>query len=134
MNPSRKRKVRLVVCLTAALVLAGMLIFTSFSAGSPEKLPSQVADAKPGQKIRLAGRVVEGTLVRRGDVRTFRMRDPLGKASVPVSYAGTVPDPFREGRDITVTVSRNAGGTFVGERGTLITKCPSKFTTKPPAS
>ena len=134
MNPSRKRKVRLVVCLTAALVLAGMLIFTSFSAGSPEKLPSQVTDAKPGQKIRLAGQVLKGTLEQRGDTRTFRMRDPVGTVSVPVSYAGSVPDPFREGRNITVTVTRNADGTFVGEPGTLITKCPSKFTTKPPAS
>ena len=134
MNPSRKRKVRLVVCLTAALVLAGMLIFTSFSAGSPEKLPSQVTGAKPGEKIRLAGQVLKGTLEQRGDTRTFRMRDPVGTVSVPVSYAGSVPDPFREGRNITVTVTRSADGTFVGEPGTLITKCPSKFTTKPPAS
>ena len=134
MNPARKRKVRLVVCLTAALVLAGMLMFTSFSAGSPEKIPSQIGDAKPGQKIRLAGRVVKGTLRQDGDVRYFRMKDPLGTVSVPVSYPGSVPDPFREGRDITVTVTKQADGSFAGERGTLITKCPSKFTTKPQAS
>jgi cytochrome c-type biogenesis protein CcmE len=40
-----------------------------------------------------------------------------------------VPEPFREGREIIVTVRRE-GGTFVGERDSLITKCPSKFTAR----
>jgi cytochrome c-type biogenesis protein CcmE len=47
---------------------------------------------------------------------------------VPVRYTGTVPDPFREGREVIVTVKSGSGGTFVGERDSLITKCPSKFT------
>jgi cytochrome c-type biogenesis protein CcmE len=55
------------------------------------------------------------------------VRDRNGQASVPVRYAGTVPDPFREGREILVKVRRR-GGVFVGERGSLVTKCPSKFT------
>jgi len=44
-----------------------------------------------------------------------------------VSYSGTVPDPFRAGREVVVTV-RKEGDRFVGERDSLITKCPSKFT------
>ena len=43
-----------------------------------------------------------------------------------VAYDGTVPDPFRGGREIILTGSVE-NGTFVGERDTLITKCPSKF-------
>ena len=35
MNPARKRTVRLVVALSAAVVLASALIYTSFSAASP---------------------------------------------------------------------------------------------------
>jgi cytochrome c-type biogenesis protein CcmE len=130
MDPTRKRTVRLVVALTAALVLAGLLAYTSFSAGSPEKIPSQLASAKQGETYKLGGKVAKGTLVKNGDVRTFRVIDPKGSnsASVPVRYEGTVPDPFREGREISVTVTRSADGTFVGEQGTLITKCPSKFT------
>jgi cytochrome c-type biogenesis protein CcmE len=57
----------------------------------------------------------------------FRVRDRNGTASVPVSYRGAVPDPFREGREVIVTV-RKRGATFVGERDSLVTKCPSKFT------
>ena len=58
----------------------------------------------------------------------FRVRDRNGPASpsVPVRYAGAVPDPFREGREVIVTV-RRAGAVFVGEKDSLVTKCPSKF-------
>ncbi|MFL5848122.1 MAG: cytochrome c maturation protein CcmE, partial [Solirubrobacteraceae bacterium] len=64
-----------------------------------------------------------------GGVLAFRVRDRDGAASVPVRYAGPVPDPFREGREIVLTVRRK-GGAFVGERGSLVTKCPSKFAAK----
>jgi cytochrome c-type biogenesis protein CcmE len=56
----------------------------------------------------------------------FRVRDRNGTASVPVSYTGAIPDPFKEGREVIVTV-RKEGPTFVGESGSLVTKCPSKF-------
>jgi cytochrome c-type biogenesis protein CcmE len=59
----------------------------------------------------------------------FRVRDRGGRASVPLSYSGAVPEPFREGREIIVTV-RSTGTGFVGQRDSLITKCPSKFTAK----
>jgi cytochrome c-type biogenesis protein CcmE len=48
-----------------------------------------------------------------------------------VTYTGTVPDPFRDGREVIVT-GKLENGTFVGERDSLITKCPSKFTTTTP--
>jgi len=43
-----------------------------------------------------------------------------------------VPDPFREGREVIVTVEKQ-GGAFIGERDSLITKCPSKYKTAPPS-
>ena len=39
---------------------------------------------------------------------TFRVRDPNGPAKVHVRYTGSVPDPFREGREVIVTV-RSSG-------------------------
>ncbi len=36
MDPSRKRAIRLTVALTAALLLASALVYTSFSAGRDE--------------------------------------------------------------------------------------------------
>ena len=46
---------------------------------------------------------------------------------MPVRYTGAVPDPFREGREVIVDV-RKQGDVFVGEKDSLVTKCPSKFT------
>jgi cytochrome c-type biogenesis protein CcmE len=128
MNPHRKRTTRLVVSLTAAVLLAAALIYTSFSASSEARTPSQLRDAPAGRAYQLTGRVVPGYR-RDGDVLVFRVRDRNGPASaptVPVRYAGAVPDPFRQGREVIVTVRRR-GAVFVGEKDSLVTKCPSKF-------
>ena len=133
MNPSRKRKVRLVVALSAAVVLASALIYTSFSAASPALTPSQLLrEAQPGRSYLLTGTVVQGSVHRSGAVLDFAVRDRRGESVVPLAYTGTVPDPFREGREVIVTVEKQ-GGRYVGERNTLITKCPSKFKTAPPS-
>jgi cytochrome c-type biogenesis protein CcmE len=125
-DPSRKRKVRLVVALTAAVLLATALVYTSFSASTEASKPSQI---KPGRSYELTGKVVKGSVRHRGAGLRFRVadRDDATK-SIPVTYAGTVPDPFRGGREIVLSGTVEHG-VFVGERDTLVTKCPSKFTT-----
>jgi cytochrome c-type biogenesis protein CcmE len=127
MDPGRKRRIRLVVALTAAVLLAGALMYTSFSASSPAKSPSQLlAGSDSGRSYQLTGKVVPG-YTRTGDTLNFRVRDRKGGASVPVRYTGAVPDPFRQNREVIVTV-RKQGAVFVGEKDSLVTKCPSKFT------
>jgi cytochrome c-type biogenesis protein CcmE len=131
MNPARKRTVRLIVALSAAVVLASALIYTSFSAASPALSPSQlVREAQPGRSYQLTGTVATGSVRRRGSVLAFVVEDRAGGTTIPISYTGTVPDPFREGREIIVTVQKQ-GDRFVGERDSLITKCPSKYKTAP---
>jgi cytochrome c-type biogenesis protein CcmE len=126
MDPRRKRTTRLVVALSAAVVLAGALVYTSFSASSEATEPSRLArEAKPGRSYQLTGKVVPGYR-REGATLLFRVRDRQGSASVPVRYTGTVPDPFRAGREVIVDV-RKRGSVFVGEKDSLVTKCPSKF-------
>ena len=131
MNPARKRTVRLVVALSAAVVLASALIYTSFSAASPALSPTQlVKQAQPGRSYVVTGTVASGSVHRVGTVLDFAVRDRAGSTAIPVSYTGTVPDPFREGREVIVTVEKH-GGNYVGERNTLITKCPSKYKEAP---
>lgn len=128
MDPSRKRAIRLTLALTAALLLASALIYTSFSAGREELTASQLLrDAKPGQSYILAGTVVDGSVRHQGPVLDFRVRDPKLKVSVPVRYTGIVPDPFQQGRGVLVTVSRGSGSHFIGQQNSLTTKCPSKY-------
>jgi cytochrome c-type biogenesis protein CcmE len=124
MDPSRKRKLRLVVALGAAVCLAAALAYTSFSASSEAASPSELVE---GKSYDVTGKVVSDSIVRRGDELRFRIRDRDGTESVPVVYTGVVPDPFREGREVIVS-GELTRGTFVAERDSLVTKCPSKFT------
>jgi cytochrome c-type biogenesis protein CcmE len=134
MNPARKRTVRLVVALGAAVVLASALIYTSFNASSPALTPSQLLrEAQPGRSYQLTGTVVTGSVRHVGSVLHFSVADRAsGTDAVPVAYTGIVPDPFREGREIIVTVQKQGTG-YTGERDSLVTKCPSKYTVAPPS-
>ena len=130
MNPARKRKIRLVAFLGAAVFLAGALAYTSFSSASSAVQPSQLLKSSTaGQSYQLTGKVVKGSVERRRESITFRVRDRQGAQSVVVNYAGVVPDPFREGHEVIIDVKR-AGSSrevYTGEKDTLVTKCPSKF-------
>ena len=136
MAPRRKRRRRLIVLLTAVVLLAGALIYTTFSASSEAVTPTALlASAKAGQSYQLTGKVEPG-YQRRGEALLFRVRErnaKPGSPAVPVTYEGTVPDPFRANREVIVTV-RKEGDAFVGERDSLITKCPSKFQNQQKAS
>ena len=126
MDPSRKRAIRLTVALTAALLLASALVYTSFSAGQDVVTASQLLEqAKPGQTYILGGTVLSEQHMG-SSVLLFRVRDPKLDESVPVRYSGLVPDPFAVGRGVLVTVQQQ-GAEFVGQPGSLTTKCPSKF-------
>jgi cytochrome c-type biogenesis protein CcmE len=136
LDPARKRKIRLIVALTAAVLLASALVYTSFSAATEASTPSQLLaqPVSPDRSIELTGKVAAGSVKKSGTTLRFAVRDRSGKGpSVPVVYTGVVPDPFREGREILVT-GKLKSGTFVGERDSLVTKCPSKFQTKPGSS
>jgi cytochrome c-type biogenesis protein CcmE len=124
MDPTRKRKLRLVLALGVAVLLASALVYTSFSASSEAAKPSEL---QPGRAYELTGKVVDNSIRRDGEELVFRVRDRDGTESVPVTYSGTVPDPFREGREVIVSGELERG-TFVAERDSLVTKCPSKFT------
>lgn len=130
MDPNRKRKIRLVVALGVAVLLAVGLIYTSFTASTEAKEPSQILAATPGTSYEMTGRVVKGSVEEAGDGIAFEVVDRDGQGHpLPVTYSGTVPDPFRGGREIILTGAVQ-NGTFVGEPDTLVTKCPSKFTTE----
>jgi cytochrome c-type biogenesis protein CcmE len=130
MDPRRKRAVRLTVALTAAVVLAAALVYTSFSAGRDELTASQlIHKAHPGTTYILAGTVLDGSVHRTPSVLRFRIRDPKLHVSVPVRYTGEVPDPFAQGRAVLVDVKEGTSPTSIynGVANSLTTKCPSKY-------
>ena len=129
MDPQKKRQIRLFVALGFALVLATGLVYTSFNASSEARQPSELADAIPGKSYEMTGKVVPGSIEEQADGISFEVRDREGGGSIPATYSGVIPDPFRDGREI-VLKGTVENGIFVGERDTLVTKCPSKFSEK----
>ena len=116
------------IALLVASVLAVFLLYTSIAGGgNPSIEPSQLA-GRTGE-VRLAGEV-KGPVT--GDAHAgglnFRLQDiDRGPATaVGVRYTGSVPDLFRVGRHIVVDGNLRSG-TFVAKRGSMITKCPSKY-------
>ena len=126
MDPARKRQIRLVVALSAAVLLATGLVYTSFSASTEAREPSDVLASGSGETYDVTGKVIPGTIERSDERLAFEISDRDGSNSLPVAYTGTVPDPFRDGREVIVT-GRLEQGTFVAERDSLISKCPSKL-------
>ena len=126
MNPARKRQIRLVIALGSAVLLAVSLLYVSFSAANQAREPSELLGVDGGN-YELTGKVVKGSIERDHQSLRFELSDRDDPdATIPVSYRGHVPDPFRDGREVIVsgTVS---DGVFVAEKDSLITKCPSKF-------
>ena len=98
----------------------------------------QAAAAKMNGKIRISGDVVEGSIAKNEESREIRFAIRGAKAgaaaeetvaadseTIPVVYAGTVPDIFREGIQVVVEGRMRPDGTFEAE--TLLAKCPSKY-------
>ena len=93
MDPAKKRKIRLVVALSAAVLLATGLVYTSFSASTEAREPSEVLASGSGETYDLTGKVIPGTIERTDSEMTFNLSDRDGSDSLPVTYTGTVPTP-----------------------------------------
>jgi cytochrome c-type biogenesis protein CcmE len=125
---ARKRSpARLVIALSVAAVLAVFLLYTSFAGGTLRAVkPSELKTASG--KVELTGIVlapVTGDSFAPGGLH-FRLRDRSGTAIVRVVYTGTKPDLFKVGREVYLN-GRLQNGVFVGQRDSLVTRCPSKY-------
>lgn len=110
MNPRRKSRLKVVIIiLFGVAVAAGLTLYALSQNIDLFYTPSEIiygkdnqADKKPsvGQRIRVGGMVVEGS-VKRDDKTlkvTFGLND-IGPA-IEVEYEGILPDLFREGQGI----------------------------------
>ena len=114
-----------------AAALAIFVVYTALAGnGVAQVTPSTVAGH--GGNVTLVGKVVgsvQGNQYAHSGMR-FAVEDIGSKAArVPVVYHGDVPDLFKTGRDIVVAGTLS-NGVFVAKRNSLITKCPSKYTSK----
>ena len=110
MNPRRKSRLSIIILVLAGVVIATTLVLYALRQNIDLfYTPSEVvygkedkADLKPevGQRIRVGGMVVAGTVQR--DPKSLKVRFDLNDIgpAITVEYEGILPDLFREGQGI----------------------------------
>ena len=122
MNPTRPRRLWLVLAIVAAAVIATTLVALALQRNVTYLYtPSEVysgeagADVRSGQaRFRLGGMVAEGSLRRVDGTRESHFDVSDGDALMPVTYTGILPDLFRENQAVVAT-GRMDGDRFVAE-------------------
>jgi len=106
------KKRRRVLAAAALALSTGLIGYAMRDGINYFRAPSQIVESPPlpTEVFRLGGLVEEGTLVRgEGERITFMVTD--GGASIPVVYAGVLPDLFGENEGVVAT-GRFDGETF----------------------
>ncbi|WP_266181612.1 cytochrome c maturation protein CcmE [Dyella humicola] len=103
MNPTRKRRLTIVLSVIAAAVVAiGLIVFALQQNMNYLFTPSQVqtGQATSYKNFRLGGMVKAGSIQRSNDSLkvTFTVIDASG--SMPVEYTGILPDLFRDNQSV----------------------------------
>ena len=116
---ARQKRGALVVSGLVGVAVAGALVLSAFNNNLVFFLtPSQVAagEAPIGRMFRIGGLVEEGSLRRDSDGLTthFILTDTVHRISV--TYAGPLPDLFKEGRGCVAQGTVAGDGTFLAEQ------------------
>lgn len=130
MAMTRKRRRVILIGIGAGFVLAASLLV---GVGMRDSIvfffsPSELAEKAPGpdQRLRVGGLVVEGSVERHGDGSVaFTVTD--GAMEQRISFAGILPDLFREGQGI-IAEGNLRDGTFVASE--VLAKHDEKYMPK----
>lgn len=108
---------RLVLIIIAVVAMVGAVLLAMSALKDQAAYfysPGQALAAKvePGRAIRLGGMVVPGSVKREADGVTLRFAVKDADAQVPVTFAGIVPDLFKENSVAISEGAFDATGTF----------------------
>jgi cytochrome c-type biogenesis protein CcmE len=114
MKPRHKR-IAVIAIGIAALGVATALVLSAFN----ENLvffftPSQIVahEAPQGRTFRIGGMVEKGSVRRQADGVTVQFIVTDTAKSIPVTYKGSLPDLFREGKGVVAQGRLDADGVF----------------------
>lgn len=112
MTPRRKRMVWIAAGLFALATAIGLVLYALSSNIVFFHTPSQVAarEVPQGRAFRVGGLVEPGSVQRNGLDVSFRITD--NAHSVAVSYRGTLPDLFKEGKGVVAQGALVSDGVF----------------------
>jgi len=135
--PQRKKRVPLSFLLAGIAVLGAVLYLVFINTQASAVYYMTVTELHSctmctTQSVRVAGVVQANTIVRDDANQRISFVINDGKATLPVSYSGVVPDIFRAGIQVVVEGKYSGKGAFQAQ--TLLAKCPSKFQSATPAA
>ena len=117
MNPTRKRRMYVVIAVLVAGLIAGALVVKALSSNLAYLYtPAEVKAGKvaPDARFRLGGMVAKGSFKRDPGALLARFEVTDGDAELPVTYDKILPDLFREGQAVVAT-GHMKDGVFVAE-------------------
>jgi cytochrome c-type biogenesis protein CcmE len=118
MTPKRRKRLMLIIVLVVGVSIAVGLILKAFNQNlmyfySTTEVKEGVVPQ--GQKIRLGGVVVEGSVNRPNNDVTIEFILTDNKSEVTVEYSGILPDLFREGQGILAHGKLNQQQVFIAD-------------------
>ena len=111
----RQQRMTLVAAVVGAVALAGFLALRAFQNNVMFYFdPTRVAngEVRSGQRFRLGGMVVKGSLQRTPGSLDVRFAVTDFRSNVPVSYSNVLPDLFKEGKGVVAQGTLGPDGTF----------------------
>jgi cytochrome c-type biogenesis protein CcmE len=122
-------KARFLIAGLVIVAAIGYMIYAAIQSGSEYFVTTGELKAMGAKAIdqptKLGGRVVQGSVRRDKGANTISFSLTDGNQTLPVTYAGVVPDSFQEGVDVIVEGKLGADGSF--QATTLMAKCASKY-------
>ena len=123
MNPTRKRRLLLILALVVAAAIATALVALALQRNVAYLYtPAELLDGRAGvavasgeSRFRLGGMVAADSFRREPGSMEAHFSVDDGDAQLPVSYTGILPDLFRENQAVVGT-GRMQGDTFVAEQ------------------
>lgn len=119
MKPHRRKKLGIIIFITAGLSLAiGLSLYALSTNIDLFFTPTQVAagEVPAGQRIRVGGMVKEGSVEHNQSNLEVSFVTTDYSHDVRVYYSGILPDLFREGQGIVAEGSLSPEGVFVASR------------------
>jgi cytochrome c-type biogenesis protein CcmE len=122
---------RLIICLAVVVAALGWIAVRGLTGSfvyylSPTEVVTQ-HQAVPGQRVRLGGYVVPGTVHRPSHQLVFTVSD--GRTTMQVTSTGAVPELFRAGQGVVLEGALGTDGRFHSD--TLLVKHDGTY--RPPA-
>jgi cytochrome c-type biogenesis protein CcmE len=111
----KRRRLYTILAGMGALGLAASLVLTAFSDNlvffySPTDLKTKSVPLE--RRLRIGGLVEESSVARAADGRTIEFRVTDGNNTIAVTYAGGLPDLFREGQGVVAEGMMRRDGIF----------------------